>query len=346
MPAAAGVLVLLAAAAAVSLSRYAQGPAGGGREAVTVYIPAGSSFAAIEKALVRGGALRPDRRFAWLAAWRGVSRSLRAGEYRFPAGVTADELLTMLVRGETLRREVTIAEGLSLRRIEPLLAALPLSGATEIPRLTHDSRFLAALGVRAASLEGYLFPDTYYYRRGMSARALLTIMVGRMKKVVVEECRAAGGSGCAFDGTFSIGGRPPVTAHALLTLASIVEKETARDNERPLVAEVFWNRLRRGMRLQADPTVLYGLGKSGAAPTRQELKSRTPYNTYTRKGLPPGPICNPGRASIAAALAPAAKGNLYFVADGRGGHVFSKTLAAHNRAVARWRAARKKASKN
>jgi len=240
--------------------------------------------------------------------------------------------------GETVRRAITIAEGLNLYQIAALVRGRGIAGAEKLLSLSRNQAYIRSLGVRAPSLEGYLFPDTYYYAKNTPMRHLVAVMTARTMDVLAEACRlAAPEAACDPDGPMTVAGKEELTAHEILTLASIVEKETALPEERPLVAEVFLNRLRRGMRLQADPTVTYGLGSFGKPLTKRDLLADNPYNTYVHAGLPPGPICNPGRAAIEAVVRPAGTGALYFVANGRGGHVFSKTLAAHNRAVRAYR---------
>ena len=242
--------------------------------------------------------------------------ALKAGEYAFEALVTPRGVMEKLVAGDTVVRRLTVAEGMTSAEIVAALAAAPgLMGEIAEP-----------------PAEGSLLPETYHYALGDSRAAVIERMKRGMAGLVEELWQ----------------GRDPTigldTAREAVVLASVVEKETARAEERPLIAGVFLNRLRTGMRLQSDPTVIYaltgGAGPLGRPLTRTDLKVDSPYNTYRRGGLPPGPIANPGRAALAAVLHPAETSALYFVADGSGGHAFAETLDEHNRNVARWRGRR------
>ena len=194
----------------------------------------------------------------------------------------------------------------------------------EVLALIHDQKFISSLGLSLSSLEGYLFPDTYLLTRGKSAESILAMMVGRFLDVYSKILAEAGKKDSA---------EKPPNRHEVVTLASIVEKETGVAEERGLVAAVFVNRLKKNMLLQADPTVIYGIQKFDMALTRKDLKTPTAYNTYMQKGLPAGPICNPGRDSLLAVLHPAETSYLYFVSKNDGTHQFSRTLKEHNKAV-------------
>ena len=286
------------------------GPAG---ETITLVVSAGSGGRAIAAALSEAGVLRAPWAFLAAAAWRGLAGKLQAGEYRFAAAVSPREVLAMLVAGQTLVRRLTVPEGLTVQAIVALLA--------EADGLVGDVPVLPA--------EGTLMPDTYGYSRGESRVAILRRMSEAMHHALGELW------------SNRQEGLPFSEPREALILASIVEKETARATERATVAGVYVNRLRRGMRLQADPTVAYAL-TGGRMPlqrtlSRGDLEHPSPYNTYLVTGLPPGPIANPGREAIAAALRPAAVRYLYFVADGEGGHAFAETYVEHQRNVERWR---------
>jgi UPF0755 protein len=260
----------------------------------------------------------------WLvfqAYWKGVARNLKYGEYDIPPHLSIDQLLALLASGKTRRHSITFVEGWTFDQI--------LSAVNAHPALDHTladrgrDQLLAAIGLAGKHPEGRFFPDTYVFSGGYRDAELLRRAYGKMESVLEVEWRQRQD------------GLPYATPAEALTLASIVEKETSIDAERPRVAGVFVRRLRRGMRLQADPTVIYGLGAAYRGDiTRQALLSDTPYNTYTRSGLPPTPIAMPGLASLQAALHPDAGDSLYFVAAGDGSHVFTSTLAEHQRAVA------------
>ena len=242
--------------------------------------------------------------------------ALKAGEYAFESLITPRGVMEKLVAGDTVVRRLTVAEGMTSAEIVAALGAAP--------GLTGEIADVPA--------EGSLLPETYHYALGDSRTALIERMERAMAGLVEELWQ----------------GRDPQVgldnAREAVVLASVVEKETATAEERPLIAGVFLNRLRTGMRLQSDPTVIYALtggeGSLGRPLTRADLKVESPYNTYRRGGLPLGPIANPGRAALAAVLHPAETSALYFVADGSGGHAFAETLDEHNRNVARWRARR------
>ena len=283
-----------------------------------VYIPRGAGLGAIAGELERAGVIGDPLVFRLGVRVLGRTRDLQAGEYLFPAGIAMREAAELLHSGKTVARRLTLAEGLTSAQIVALVArAEGLDGQ-----------------MAGVPPEGTLLPETYHYGRGDSRTELAERMRQALDEVVAElwSKRAPG--------------LPLATPFEAVILASIVEKETAVPEERTLIASVFLNRLGKGMRLQSDPTVVYGLtqgrGPLGRALTREDLKSPSPYNTYLIDGLPPGPIANPGRAAIAAVLDPAESEYLYFVADGSGGHAFARTLSEHNRNVGKWRKIRKR----
>ena len=281
--------------------------------AETVVIEKGAGVQRIAATLYASGVVGDRFLFAAGARLTGRGRAMRAGEYRFPAGISMDRAIALLASGETVKRRLTVAEGLTVRQALALVAA--------------DGGLAGDLPEDVP--EGSLLPETYFFSLGDSRAAL----VRRMRESMQETLRSLW-SKRAPDLALE-------TPEQALVLASIVERETARPDERARVAVVFHNRLRRGMRLQSDPTVVYALTR-GEAPLgrplgRADLRVDSPYNTYRVNGLPPGPIANPGRAAIEAALHPAQTDELYFVADGSGGHVFARTLSEHRRNVARWR---------
>ena len=318
--AALSMLVALAGAIAIAgwsqLAAYLVRP-GPAQEDTVVVLPRGAGLAQITAELRAAGVI--ERPWLFRAAVRILDRDreLKAGEYAFPAAINPRTVINMLATGQTVARRLTVAEGLTVMEIFQLLEETDgLIG--ELP---------------APPPEGSLLPETYFYAFGDRRDELVLRMQQAMEDLLAElwPARAAG---------LPFAGRDEA-----LTLASIVDKETAAADERDKVAAVFLNRLRQGMRLQADPTVIYGL-TAGERPlgrelTRHDWEHASAYNTYQVVGLPPGPIGNPGRASIEAVLNPADVDFLYFVADGSGGHAFARTLAEHNRNVATWRKIRK-----
>jgi len=296
----------------VYLKQQFEAPGPLAQETVVV-VPRGAGLATIAEDLAAAGVVADPDIFRLGVRLFADARTLQAGEYAFPPSISMKEAAELLASGRTVVHRLTIPEGLTSTEIVALLAAAePLTG--EITTVPPD---------------GSLLPETYHFHRGDSREAVLDRMRLAMDEALKElwPQRAAN--------------LPLNTPEEALTLASIVEKETGVDGERALVAGVFVNRLKKGMPLQSDPTVVYGIteGKAplGRSLTRQDLAAPTPYNTYQIAGLPPGPIANPGLAALEAAVNPAETEYLYFVAAGDGGHAFAKTLAEHNRNVAKWR---------
>ena len=285
-------------------------------------VSVGMPLPALSELLQKQGLVRSAERFLWLVRLKGATRRIKAGDYQLSTGLRPAELLDKLTRGEVLLRQITFPEGYTLEQMAKLLADQDLATADEFVATANNPAFVHGLNIPASSLEGYLFPDTYRFARGLPVESILHTIVARFNQHYgpdqEERARQLG-----------------FTRHQVVILASVVEKETAAAEERPLIAGVFMNRLKRGIRLQSDPTVIYGLKNFDGNLRRAHLKADTPYNTYTRRGLPVGPICNPGAASIQAVLNPASTAFLYFVAKKDGTHHFSSTLAEHNAAVLR-----------
>jgi UPF0755 protein len=319
------VCLLFLAAAAVggwlslqSGGTLAQGPR-------TVEIPAATGVLGIARHLAAEGVIRSQATFVGLALVRGTARSLKAGEYELPQGASLLGVLRLIETGRVKPHLLVLPEGFTIRELARQLEAEGIAPAAEVIRVATDPMMAWSLGIEASSLEGYLFPDTYQVTKGTRVEEILGRMVQRFRERV---------------------GTPDVLARAqerglslrqLVTLASIVEKETALASERPIIARVFLNRLERDMPLQADPTVAYAMAKEGRPPTRDDLQADHAYNTYRNRGLPPGPIGNPGRSAVDAVLDPANVPYLYFVAIDDRSHHFSTTLEEHNQAVARYR---------
>jgi len=274
---------------------------------------------------------------AYLALTRQGAH-LKAGDYRFPSPISPLEVIRRLIRGEVVTEKITIPEGLNRFEIAELIARLPIRDADRALEFTEDASLIRDLDPQADSLEGYLFPDTYTYTPSTSARDLIARMVRRFRAVFTEEDRAR---------ARALG----FTVREIVTLASLIEKEAKLPEERPLISSVFHNRLRRGMRLECDPTVLYAAlleGEEDRIIHRSDLARPSPYNTYLYPGLPPGPIASPGREALRAALYPASTDYLYFVVDGTrqdGAHRFARTWAEHQANVALYRRAQARLSR-
>jgi len=309
-------------AAAFGTAAYLQTGTALPAEGARVVVREGDSMSAIAARLRRAGVVRSALVFRLWARVRGLDRGLQPGQYRFAGTLRLTDVIEALAAGGE-RREVTIPEGLTAREVAHLLDQRGYGSAESFLCLAEDPEFLLAAGVPGAQLEGYLFPDTYRFSETVSAGEILGAMVRRFH----ERFGAAHHRRAAARG---------MSVNEIVTLASIIEKETAVTAERPLVAAVFHNRLRLGMPLQSDPTVIYATADFTGDLTRADLVRPSPYNTYVTIGLPPGPIANPGQAAIEAALAPADGPYLYFVSKNDGSHVFSVTLAEHSRAVARY----------
>lgn len=300
----------------------APGPA---RQDVVLEVPQGASLARIAARLEEAGVVRHGRLFEWYGRSSGLAGRVRAGEYRFPAGSTPREVMARLVSGEVVLHSFTIVEGWTFRLMRAALTAHPAIRSTleELP----DEEVMAQLGRPGEHPEGWFLPETYRFPRGTSDLEILRLSHQAMQRAL-EAAWSQRRDPLPFESPYEA-----------LILASIIEKETGLAAERPAIAGVFVRRLERGMRLQTDPTVIYGAGPGFEGRLRRiHLDTDTPYNTYTRGGLPPTPIALPGRASLEAAVQPQEGKALYFVATGLpdGSHVFSETLAEHNRAVARY----------
>ncbi len=314
----AGLFILLAT---TGMFRYAICRPGISTHETIVLINRGETSLKVAQKLFAAGVVQHPLLFRLAARWQGLDKYLKAGEYAFAAEISIADVINQLARGETLYRKLTLPEGLTTAQM------------LEIIR--QDEFLEGAINVQPA--EGELLPETYSFSRGDSRDSIVLRAQKAMQKALEEEWQKR-----ASD-------LPIETAHELLILASIVEKETGLAEERGRVASVFVNRLRKGMRLQTDPTVIYALTKGQKdlkrALTRKDLDVDSPYNTYKYYGLPPAPICNPGLAALQAAARPEETDYLYFVASGNGGHNFATSLNAHNQNVGQWKKHRRGMSK-
>ena len=302
-------------------------PVGHSSRVVVVDIAEGASLSEVGERFHRQKLIKSDWAFVWMGRLAGSDRKIIPGEYEFHGGMDPSAILEKIVKGEVIQYAVTIPEGFSITQIADLLHEQRLAGREEFLQCARDPVFIQTLSLsvdnRIDNLEGYLFPDTYQFARHVAPERLIATMVSRFKQSVTEEDRRR-----AADLGFSM--------HQAVTLASVVEKETARPDERTLISGVFHNRLRKKIPLQSDPTVIYALNEFDGNLRKKDLSLDSPYNTYRIVGLPPGPIANPGSAAIHAALYPEPTEYLYFVSRNDGSHQFSATLAEHNRAVRKY----------
>jgi len=293
---------------------------------VVVLVPPGASFRAIATQLEHAGMLRYPTLLAVWARWYGLDRHVHSGEYRIDRALSPLEILDLLQTPNSALHRVTIPEGYTAHQIAAVLEREGFGGRDLFRCTMRDPLLLAALDLPATGVEGFLFPDTYAFTWAAEPGDIIRTMVARFRvqaDALAAQRVAAG-----------------MSEIEMVTLASVIEKETGRGDERPMISGVFHNRLRLGMPLQSDPTVIYGLERFDGNLTRAHLQSTSRYNTYQRPGLPPGPIANPGRAALEAAVAPARTEALYFVSRNDGSHEFSVTLQEHNRAVQRYQRSR------
>jgi UPF0755 protein len=319
------VVVILAGAAVAGWMYHSIGqPYKGYAEAEQfVEIPSGSGPAVMGRRLADAGVVRSATTFR-LAVWvQGSGRRLQAGDYRFERPMSATEVVDKIARGDVYARSITFREGLTVREMSALYETGGFGTAAEFIEASKNAELIRNLDPGARDLEGYLFPDTYTIPRRATAAQLIERMVARFQKVMTPELQSQASA-------------RGLSVRELTTLASLVEKETGKPEERTVVAGVYSNRLKIGMGLQCDPTVIYALmlaGRYDGNIRRDDLKIDSPYNTYRYAGLPPGPIAAPGEASLRAAANPADVPYLYFVSRNDGSHVFSTTLDEHNRNV-------------
>jgi UPF0755 protein len=324
-PALAALLLLASALAAAWRYEISSTKIAAGGLPVRLLVAPGASADAIARQLQALGLVRHPLVFRLLARQSGVSGQLKAGEYALSGPLSLQGILDALARGDVMRRDVTVPEGRNIDEVAALVVAegLDIAAFLEVAR---DPLLVRDLDPVATSLEGYLFPDTYDLPQSPEAsRVLVRRMLERFRAVIGPHRERIAERG--------------LSVRQVVTLASIVELETARVGERPRIAAVFWNRLDKGMPLQTDPSIIYALKQAGRWDgniRKRDLEIDSPYNTYRRRGLPPGPLGSPGKEAILAVLEPAATRELYFVSRNDGSHEFSETLAAHNRAVNRY----------
>jgi len=328
LPRRAGTGVALAILAAVLLSAFLLFDTNpkGSWEGKLVLIPKGSPLPEVTGILREGGILPHPLAFRALVLLTFSGRRLHYGEYAFPTPPSAFEAWRRLVRGDVIKYEVTVRPGANLYDVSELLKEKKLVTAEAFLATASSPAILRRLEIPGESAEGYLFPDSYIFVKPVTPEEVLEFMVRQFRRKVPQDAekraREAG-----------------LSLHQVVTIASIIEKETGVDEEKPIVSAVIRRRLALGMPLQMDPTVIYGMKRFDGTVTRKDLRTAGPYNTYLNRGLPPGPIANPGLAALAAALNPSNSEYLFFVSRNDGSHTFSRTLSEHNRAVEQFRRA-------
>lgn len=313
----------------VVLYQFSHRPAGTNEEQEIIAVLPGEKFNALAAKLEQKGIIANTSDFKLLALVRGDDKRLKAGEFPLSAAMTPNQVLDALVDGKVYLYRLTIPEGYTLKQIASEVSGIDIGQADEFVAVATDPDYVATLDIEAQTLEGYLFPDTYYFPKGVAAKTIISKMVGRFKEQFSEQWKQRADE-------------LQRTVHEIVTLASIIEKETGAPSERPIIASVFHNRLKKRMRLESDPTVIYGIPNFDGNIKRKHLRTPTPYNTYTIRGLPPGPIANPGSAAIEAALYPAQTNYLFFVSKKDNTHHFSETIEEHQKAVRKYQLRRRK----
>jgi UPF0755 protein len=307
----------------LDILKYGYSPGGEEIEPKTIMFNPKESFASLVQKLSKEGLISSPLKFKIFARIKGYGKKILAGEYSFYSTMSPEQIMDIMIAGKVVLHRVTIPEGSTIRQIADLLSKADLISQSDFMEAALDPGVAAENCVEAASLEGYLFPDTYQFARLTPPRKIISTMSKRFWSVFKPEWKKI-----AEQMGFSI--------HQIITLASIIEKESSIENERVLVSSVFHNRLKKKMRLESDPTVIYGIRGFDGNLTRKHLSEITPYNTYKLHGLPPGPIANPGAGAIAAALFPAKTDFLYFVSKNDGSHIFSEDFARHKLAVKKY----------
>jgi len=315
----AGILSLVLAILVMGFVLFLNRPAEKEGKDQVIIVREGMNLKEVAGELYSNNIISSKTPFMLWARIMGYSRKIKSGEYLLSPRITPLKVMEILTRGVIITHSITVPEGFTRKQIAQLLSDKDLVDKKQFLELTDNPDLLKKYGVTGPSLEGYLYPDTYRFGRGLSAGSIIESMVSRFFSVVEPFKESIEKSG--------------MTLPEIVTLASIVEKETGKDEERPIIASVFLNRLKKRMRLESDPTVIYGINEFNGNLTRKDLSAKTPYNTYVIRGLPPGPIACPGFEAIKAVLFPADTKYLFFVSKNDGSHHFSQTLQEHNNAV-------------
>ncbi|GIL18813.1 MAG: aminodeoxychorismate lyase [Oligoflexia bacterium] len=302
-------------------------PASDSKEEVIFEVAPGKSFKAVAKELEIKGLVKSSELFTLFARIKNEGGKIKVGEYLLTKNMTPSGVMAVITSGKSIERKITISEGLSIYEIADIFEQAEISKREDFLKLVQDPELIKSLiGEGYRSLEGYLFPETYSFTKYTGIKAIVTEMVKKFQAVYKEIEPAAS--------------KVPLSKHQIVTLASIIEKETGAPQERPMISSVFHNRLDKGMRLQTDPTIIYGKAlqsqKIEIKISKTDITTPTEYNTYVIKGLPPGPIANPGKEALLAAVSPAQSDYLFFVSQNDGTHIFSKDYGAHQKAVGKF----------
>lgn len=308
---------------------YIENPVDSEEKTLEIEINRGTNFSGVVNLLEDGGLITNKKFFLLLAHVKGAPKNIRAGEYELNSLMSPRQIIDKLMKGRVKVYHVSIPEGFTVSQIASRLASEKIVDEQRFIALTHDRELLASLKIDGVSAEGYLFPDTYVFSRFMSERKVIKFMVDHFWCSITPEME---------EKAKELG----FTLDEIVTLASIVEKEGGKRDEKPVIAAVFHNRLKRRMRLQSDPTVIYDIEDFDGNLKKKHLERDTPYNTYQIRGLPPGPICNPGLDAMMAVIYPAPVDYLYFVSKNDGSHHFSSNLKSHNKAVITYQIKRRK----
>lgn len=305
------------------VSKFSSTPFDATGKEIKFNINSGQNLSTISDNLQNNGIIKNSFFFKILASYKESSRKLKAGEYILSASKTPLEILSIITKGSVKLYKLTLPEGLNIKEVAQRVEQAGFGASENFLLLAENQEFARKLGIDQVSLEGYLYPETYFFPKNTPQQKIIAAMVQAFNKAYNKEFRKQ-----TIDMGFSI--------HEVVTLASIIEKETGAAKERPVISSVFHNRLKKGMRLESDPTVIYGIKDFNGNITRKDLRTWTPYNTYKIKALPPGPIANPGGLSIKAALYPDKTDYIFFVSKKDTTHKFSRTIQGHNKAVRKY----------
>lgn len=317
------IVIFGVAAIYLDIMAYASKPTGTDPLKQVVIVEPGQKFIQFSETLHQKGIIEHPSKFRIFARIKKYDKQIKAGEYMLSSAMTPKKILEITVDGKVRLHRLTIPEGYNLRQIARTIETAGFGHEADFFKAATDSDLVRSSGIDAETFEGYLFPDTYYFPRGATSEQIISTMVKRFWAIFKPEWKERANA---------LG----LTIHQVVTLASMIEKEVGVADERPLISSVFHNRLKRNMRLASDPTVIYGISEFNGDITRKDLTNPTPYNTYTFKGLPPGPISNTGVKAIEAALYPADTKYLYFVSKNNRTHHFSANFNDHHQAVQKY----------